>query len=428
LNLEDKVRGYRCVACGREHALDGAEYVCPVCGGNLEVVYDYGRIRGKTGARAPSGLPGFPGRHDESMWRYELLLPLRDGDRRPPLRVGWTPLYRVERLASELGVRELYVKDDGRNPSASAKDRAGAVVIAHALERGIGRIVCASTGNAASSLACLAAPLHIETVLFVPASTPRAKIAQLMVYGAAVITVDGNYDQVYDLSLLATREYGWYNRNTGYNPFTREGKKTLSYEVCEQLGWECPDLVFVPVGDGNLLSGVWKGFRDLYEIGLIVKLPRLVACQAEKSDAVKRAFESGGRLEPVSGDTIADSVSVQLPRDGTAAVRALVESGGFAIGADDGDILAAVRELARETGVFAEPAGALPLAALRKAVAKGLAGENERVVLLVTGNGLKDVDAVMRSMPAPVRIKPEPGELRRLGALFAARTAGEGFT
>jgi threonine synthase len=414
LKLEEKVLGYRCFACGKEHPLGGAEYVCPGCGGNLEILYDYGRIGREDDARGGD-------RGERSIWRYELLLPLRDGGGRPPLHIGWTPLYRAEGLAAKLGVRELYVKDDGRNPSGSAKDRAGAVVIAHALERGIGRIVCASTGNAASSLACLCAPLGIRTVLFVPASAPRAKIAQLMVYGAFVITVDGSYDDAYDLSLSASGEYGWYNRNTGYNPFTREGKKTLSYEVCEQLGWECPDAVFVPVGDGNLLSGVWKGFRDLFAIGRISKLPRLVACQASGSDAVKRAFESGGKLVPVSGNTIADSVSVKLPRDGLAAVRALEQSEGCAISVDDGDILDAVRELARETGVFAEPAGALPLAALRKAAAGGLAVGSGRVVLLATGNGLKDVDPVTSSMPAPVRIKPGPGELERVFARLAAQ-------
>jgi threonine synthase len=433
MKLEEKVFGYRCFACGKEHPLGGAEYLCPGCGGNLEIVYDYGRIGKKAGSRAApagrrprgasasSGMPGFPRCGERSVWRYELLLPLRDGDGRPPLHIGWTPLYRVEGLAAKLGVRELYVKDDGRNPSGSAKDRAGAVVIAHARERGIGRIVCASTGNAASSLACLCAPLGIRTALLVPASAPRAKIAQLMVYGAFVITVDGSYDDAYELSLSASAEYGWYNRNTGYNPFTREGKKTLSYEVCEQLGWECPDMVFVPVGDGNLLSGVWKGFRDLFAIGRISKLPRLVACQAAGSDAVKRAFESGGKLEPVSGKTIADSVSVKLPRDWLAAVRALEQSGGCAISVDDGDILDAVRELAGETGVFAEPAGALPLAALRKACAGGIAGGNGRVVLLVTGNGLKDVDPVKDSMPAPLRIKPEPGELGRVFARLATQ-------
>jgi threonine synthase len=427
MRLEEKVLGYRCFACGKEHPLGETEYLCPGCGGNLEIVYDYGRIgkearaRGSRAGRESSGMPGFPlnGDRDPGIWRYEPLLPLRDGDARPSLRIGWTPLYRAGGLAAKLGVRELYVKDDGRNPSGSAKDRAGAVVIAHARELRIDRIVCASTGNAASSLACLCAPLGIRTVLLVPASAPRAKIAQLLVYGGFVVAVDGSYDDACDLSVSASGEHGWYNRNTGYNPFTREGKKTLSYEVCEQLGWECPDLVFVPVGDGNLLSGVWKGFRDLFAVGLVAKLPRLVACQAAGSDAVKRAYERGGRLEPASGKTVADSVSVKLPRDGIAAVRALEQSGGFAVSVDDADILGAVRELAGETGVFAEPAGALPLAALKKAAAGGLAGAGDRAVLLVTGNGLKDPDPVTETLPPPVRIKPEPGELARVIARFS---------
>jgi threonine synthase len=412
MRLEEKVLGFRCFACGREHALDAAEYLCPACGGNLDVVYDYRRIAKEAGpAAAGRGAGGFPKPDEPDIWRYGLLLP--EGGVRPPLRIGMTPLYGAPRLAEKLGVRELFVKDDGRNPSASAKDRASAVVIARAGGRGIGRIVCASTGNAASSLACLCAPLRMESVLIVPASAPRAKIAQLMVYGAFVLTVDGDYDDAYELSLAASGEYGWHNRNTGYNPFTREGKKTLSYEVCEQLGWECPDLVFAPVGDGNLLSGVWKGFRDLRGIGRTGRLPRLVACQAEGSDAVKRGFESGGKIEPAGGKTVADSISVRLPRDGIAAVRAIEESGGFAVSVGDDEILEAVRALARETGVFAEPAGAVPLAALGKAAAAGLVGTRDSVVLLATGSGLKDVDPVAASMPAPVRIKPEPGDLRR---------------
>jgi threonine synthase len=289
------------------------------------------------------------------------------------------------------------------------------VVIAKSLERSVSQIIaCASTGNAASSLACLAAPLGIRAVIFVPETAPKAKIAQLLVFGATVIMVRGTYDEAFDLCLQASAEYGWYNRNTGYNPFTREGKKTFAYEVCEQNGWQCPDWVFVPVGDGNIISGVWKGFTDLHKIGFIDRLPRLAACQAEGSDAVKRAFDSDGVIKPVEGRTIADSIAVSMPRDGEAAVQALIQARGPAFTVSDQDILAAIPEMARETGVFAEPASAVSLAALRGALEADIIGSDETVVLLVTGNGLKDVDAAMRSIGKPLIIEPDMKEVRRI--------------
>jgi threonine synthase len=307
------------------------------------------------------------------------------------------------------------IKDDGRNPSASSKDRASAVVIAKSLETAGAQIIaCASTGNAASSLACLAAPMGIRAVIFVPETAPPAKVAQLMVFGASVIMVRGTYDDAFDLCLQASAEYGWYNRNTGHNPYTREGKKTLAYEVCEQNGWQCPDWVFVPVGDGNIISGVWKGFRDLREMGFIDRLPKLAACQAEGSDAVTRAIDADGVISPVEGRTVADSIAVSMPRDGEAAVQALIHAEGTAFRVSDDDILAAIPEMARETGVFAEPASAVSLAALRGALHADVIGKDETVVLLVTGNGLKDVDSAMRTVGKPRVIEPDMEEVRRL--------------
>lgn len=406
MDVFEKVKGYRCISCHREYGLQEILYTCRHCSGNLQVVYDYQNIKKRLSPR------DFTESTDNSIWRYIELLPVKENSKRPPVHIGWTPLYKAEPLGKKLGLKNLYIKDDGRNPSASSKDRAGAVVVVHALEQGSNVITCASTGNAASSLACLTAPMDLHTVLFVPASAPRAKIAQLLVFGAVVITIEGTYDQAYDLCLKGSDEYGWYNRNTGYNPYTREGKKTVSYEICEQLGWKSPDKVFVPVGDGNLISGVWKGFVDLYEIGFIQRKPRLIACQAEKSDAIKRAFESDGVIRPVSGRTIADSISVSLPRDGDAAVMAIMGSKGFALSVSDSKILEAIPELAVETGVFAEPAGAAPYAALKEAVARNLVEEDETVVLLVTGSGLKDIESAMKSTRKPFRIQPDIEELK----------------
>ncbi|MBI5624751.1 MAG: threonine synthase [Elusimicrobia bacterium] len=398
--------GFRCFRCGRETA--SAEYVCPSCSGNLEVVYDLQTLKRRL---TRSSLAKDP---DASVWRWKELLPIARFRGVPLARVGGTPLYRAERLGRDLGLKEVWLKDDGRNPSASFKDRAGAVAVAKALELGERVVTGASTGNAASSMACLAAGLGLKTIIFVPQKAPAAKIAQLLVFGATVIAVKGTYDQAFDLCLKATEEFGWYNRNTGHNPFTREGKKTASFEIAEQLGWTVPDAVFVSVGDGNIISGVWKGFKELRGLGLIDRLPRMVAVQAEGSAAVKKAFESDGVIRPVSGETLADSISVSLPRDGEAAVRALVESGGSAVSVTDAEILDAMKVTARREGVFAEPAGAASVAGLRKAASLGLVRPGEKVLALITGNGLKDVASALKAAGKPFLIEPEAGELRKL--------------
>ncbi len=231
----------------------------------------------------------------------------------------------------------------------------------------------------------------------------------------------GTYDEAFDLCLQAAEEYGWYNRNTGYNPYTREGKKSCSFEICEQLGWEVPDLVLVPVGDGNILSGIWKGFRDLHGVGLIDRLPRLVAVQSSRSSAIADAVNGDGVVRPVRATTIADSISVDLPRDGEMAVRAVRDSTGMAVTVTDEEILEAVPLLARECGVFAEPAGAASVAGLKKLAGEGGIRGCERVVCLVTGNGLKDVDTAMRIAGKTVPIAPDLGALKK--AVAAAKLA-----
>jgi len=311
-------------------------------------------------------------------------------------------------------LKNLYGKDDGRNPSASHKDRAGAIAVVKALERGEKTITTASTGNAAASLSCLTAAIGLKTIIFLPESSPVAKIAQLLVFGAIVITVKGSYDDAFDLCIKATERYGWYNRSSGYNAYTREGKKTCSYEVCEQLGWNCPDKVFIPVGDGSIISGMWKGFVDLYEIGFIDRLPQLISCQAGNSDAINRAFESDGVIRPVDGNTIADSISVRYPHDGDAALKAIKESGGFAISVSDEQIIQAIPELAREASVFGEPAGVTPLVALEKAVNNNMIKEGEKIIVLMTGNGLKDINSAMKSVGRPLKINPDIKEPEKI--------------
>lgn len=404
----NNVDGFECIVCGRRHGPSAAAYDCPSCGGNLQVVYDYARVR-RTLTRKR-----LAAETDLSLWRYEALLPVGERKFAPPVPVGWTPLYKAGRLARSLGLREVWLKDDGRSPSASFKDRASAVVVARALEARCKVIAVASTGNAAASLACLSAGTPAKAVIFVPKTAPAAKLAQLLIFGAKVVTVDGAYDDAFALCLEACREYGWYNRSTGFNPFTREGKKTAAFELCEQLGWKPPDWVFVPVGDGNIISGVWKGLRELREIGLIDRLPRLAAAQAAGSDSIAKALAGDGVPRPVLGRTIADSVSVRLPKDGVAAVKAVRESGGIAVSVSDAEILSAMREVARGANVFAEPAAALAYAALRKAAGAGLVRSRESAAVLITGNGLKDAAAARLAAGVAHCIEPDMRALRAL--------------
>ena len=428
--------GYRCTVCRRDYSFDEATYTCPADGGNLDVLLDYEAI-----SRASS--PKVIGdSRDESIWRYLSLLPVEDpGLHGTALRaVGWTPLLSPPLLAAELGLRRLWLKDDGRNPTASFKDRASAVAVARARQVGAEVVVTASTGNAGAALAGMAAAAGMPAVILAPRTAPPAKVAQLLMFGARVLLVDGSYDQAFDLTLEAAREFGWYCRNTGYNPFTAEGKKTAAFEICEQLTasvgarhpvpaalgrravplhWHAPDAVFVSVGDGNIISGLHKGFKDLVALGWIERAPKLYGIQSEGSAAIYNAFVSGSEvITPVHAQTLADSISVDLPRDGLRALRAARETGGAVLAVTDAEILAAMRALARKAAVFAEPAGAAGYAGLVKAVAGGLISTEERIVVLNTGSGLKDVQAAMQAAGEATVIEP------KLEAVRSALRAG----
>lgn len=404
------VLGLRCVLCGAEYRPDEVAYVCPSHGheGILDVVYDYPAIARQLTRKALAA------RREPSIWRYRELLPVERPELIPPLAVGWTPLYRAERLGEWLGLPNLWVKDDGRNPTASFKDRASAVGVVKALELGKRTITAASTGNAASSVAGLAASLGLQAVIFVPERAPVAKVAQLLLFGATVLMVRGSYDQAFDLCLEASDKYGWYSRNTAYNPYLSEGKKTAALEICEQLRWQAPDRIYVAVGDGCIIGGLWKGLRDLLALGLIDRLPRLMGVQAAGSAALARAWARGGELvEPVVPETLADSISVGIPRDRVKALRAVRETKGAYVTVSDEEILDAMRLLAGQAGVFAEPAGAAPLAGLRRSLQEGTVDPGERIVVLVTGNGLKDVQSAMRAAGKPQRIDPTLADLQR---------------
>jgi threonine synthase len=404
------VLGLKCVLCGQEYGVDEVLYVCPHHGddGILDVVYDYREIaRHIDPVRLASS-------QDFTIWRYKPLLPVKPESPVPPLTVGWTPLYHAKRLGEKLGMPNLYIKDDGRQPTASLKDRASAVGIVKAMELGKEVMSAASTGNAASSLAGLAASVGLKCIIFVPKTAPQGKIAQLLIYGATVLAVDGTYDQAFDLCLEASKEYGWYIRNTAYNPYLSEGKKTAAYEICEQLGWKAPDWILVGVGDGCIIGGLGKGLRDLVSLGWIDKLPKLMGVQAEGSAALYNAWKEGTEeVKPVEPHTIADSISVGMPRDRIKALRAVRYTGGAFITVSDEEILEAMRLLGREAGIFAEPAGAAPFAGLLKARKERLIGPEEKVVVLVTGNGLKDVGAAMKAAGNPIIVEPDIKAVRK---------------
>ena len=337
----------------------------------------------------------------------------------PPLAVGWTPLYETPRLAADLGIKHLWVKDDGQNPTASFKDRASALAVVKAREKQASVITTASTGNAAAALAGLCASVGQACVIFVPASAPQAKIAQLLAYGATVMLVDGSYDDAFELCLKAAVEYGWYNRNTAYNPYMTEGKKTAAYEICEQLNWNAPDVILVSVGDGCIIGGIHKGLKDLLALGWIDRMPRLIGVQAEGSNYIAEAWENGEDVltkRPIQANTVADSISAGLPRDRIKAMSAVRQTKGAYIQSSDEAILAAIPLLAQGSGVFAEPAGAAAYAGLIQAVNNGLVSGDERIVVVNTGNGLKDVQSAMKAVEMsgnrPHRIAPNFQELQ----------------
>lgn len=394
---------YRCTECGKAYGRDEVRYLCPACGGwyapgeplrgVLEVEFDWQRIRYEFDQNNPD-------------WSLFCAV---EQEFHPPFIVGGTPLCEAEGLAEAVGLKDVLIKNDGLNPSGSLKDRASYLVVAEANRLGLNRIVTASTGNAASALAAVCAAAGREAVIFVPSTAPRGKLVQMILYGARVITVNGSYDDAFRLSLAYTEARGGLNRNTAYHPLTIEGKKTVALEIWAQNGFAIPDAVVVPVGDGVIIAGVYKGFRDLMMAGLTEKLPRLVCVQAESSDAIHHYVTTGEYRPAPAPRTVADSISVSAPSNAHMARRAIAESDGFSITVSDAEILEAQAMLARTSGIFAEPAAAAGAAGLKKSA--GIFGRGDRVVLLVTGHGLKDIDAPLRQIEVPAPINPSPDAL-----------------
>ncbi len=403
------IKKLKCLLCGAEYSPEEVKYTCPKCGdeGILEIIYDYEEIKKHFTKESLTDS------RDYSMWRYLPLLPVDDPSKIGPLKVGWTPLYSAERIRKDLDMQYLWIKDDGRNPTASLKDRASAIAIVKAQELGEKIITCASTGNAASSLAGASASVGLKNYIFVPKTAPKAKIAQLLVFGATVFAVNGTYDEAFELSIEATKEFGWYNRNTAFNPYMVEGKKTVALEIIEEMNFEVPDYVFVSVGDGCIISGVAKGYTDMYSLGFIDRLPKLVAVQAEGCRPIVDAVNGDGTVKFVEPNTLADSIAVGVPRNRVMAIRDIENSEGFGIAVSDDEIIEAIKYLGSTEGIFAEPAGSTAFAGALKALKNGKISKADKVVIIVTGNGLKDVESAIKAGGEPLVINPDIESIKK---------------
>jgi threonine synthase len=396
-----------CIVCGRSYP-PGDHQTCRVCGpeGILDARYDYDAVRSVLTLEAL-------GQRARDHWRYLELLPVPAGARRPPLQVGWTPIVEAPRLAAAAGVRRLFLKDEGRNPTSSFKDRASSVGVAKALEFGYTAIACASTGNAASSLAGMAASVGLPAFIFVPERAPEPKIAQLLVFGATVFRVRGTYEQAFDLCRAACARFHWYNRNSGTNPFLVEGKKTAGLEIAEQfltgtlLDGAVPDWVAVSVGDGCTIGGITKGLHEFKRLGLARTIPRMLGVQAEGASPIVKAFETRTDVVPSSSATIADSIAVGTPRNWRRALAWVRASQGAMVAVPDADILEAMRTTARLGGVFGEPAGVACIAGVHAAVATGAVPAEASVLAVITGNGLKDIRAATEAGGRPHDVRPD---------------------
>jgi threonine synthase len=391
--------------CSRRYRR-GLDDPCPRCGpeGVLDVLFDAAHGRRFINRRSLAARP-------QTIWRYRELLPVPVGAPVPPAPVGWTPIVGAPRLASWAGVRTLLVKDEGRNPTASFKDRASAVGVARAMVRKARVVACASTGNAASSLAGAAASVGISAIIFVPEFAPEPKVAQLLIFGARVIRVKASYDETWELCQRACARHGWYNRNAAVNPSLVEGKKSCGLEIAEQLGDGLPDWVAVSVGDGCTIAGTWKGLKEMHALGFIERLPRMLGVQAEGARPLVDAFRENRDLVPGPATTVADSICVGHPRNWRKALRAVRESGGAFVAVPDAAILDAMRESGRRAGIFGEPAGVAGLAGLKHAVEEGIVGGRETALAVVTGSGLKDTRTAARAAGEPVNLPADDAAL-----------------
>ena len=394
------VQSLRCRECERTYDI-APIYTCEWCFGPLEVAYDYEAIAANISRESIAAGP-------ETIWRYAPLLPV-DPPGQSMLPVGWTPLLRADRLASELGLGELWIKDDTRNPTNAFKDRVVAVALAKALEFGMKTLACASTGNLANAVAAHAARAGLHSIVFIPSDLEAGKIVTTSVYGGTVVAIDGNYDDVNRLCVELASERPWAFVNVNVRPFYAEGSKTLAFETAEQLGWETPDHVVVPIASGSLLTKIRKGFDELHKVGLLDEAPsvRVSGAQATGCSPVATAFAEGSdTINPVRPNTIAKSLAIGNPADGYYALDTVRETGGGLAAVTDDEIVEGMQLLARTEGIFGETAAGVTIASLKRLAEEGVVRPDERVVAYVTGHGLKTIEAVAPHTGVTATIQP----------------------
>jgi len=399
--LPENVKHLRCIGC-QQTSRSPNLWICPDCGPRVRMEVDFNEDSAIQCAEHFLQRPF-------DMWRYRELLPLPEDAELPSLTVGGSPISRAPRLAQSIDVAEVFIKDDGRNPSASLKDRASALAVVMAKASGAERVICASTGNAASSTACMAAHLGLHATIFVPRRAPAPKLAQLRVFGAEVLRVDADYDQTWDLCAeVAARNPDWFNRNCALNPYLVEGKKTVALELAEQLGDGMTDWVIASVGDGCTIAGIVKGLEEAQAMGLIERIPRVLGVQAEGAQPLVQAFARQRSFEPGPAESIADSICVGHPRNGEKALQALRRQDGAMVAVSDPAILQAMTQMAQGSGVFGEPAAAAAWAGAVAARASGLIRREDRLAIISSGNGLKDPETALKAVTGPTDVAADP--------------------
>jgi len=396
-----KIKALKCKECGREYPVEPI-HVCEFCFGPLEVDYDYDEISKIISREKIENGP-------KSLWRYVDLLPVDNP--KVGLNAGFTPLIKAENLGKELGIKNLYIKDDSVNhPTLSFKDRVVSVALSKALEFGFDTAACASTGNLANSVSALSASAGMKCFVFIPSNLETNKIIGSLVFDPVVVAVDGNYDDVNRLSSEVANEFGWAFVNINIRPFYSEGSKTLAYEVAEQLGWKSPDAVVAPLASGSLYTKIWKGFNEFKMVGILdenSKMPRMYGAQASGCSPIYKAFKEGRDwITPEKPDTIAKSIAIGNPADGPYAVKVAKESNGDIEIATNEEIIEGMKLLARTEGIFTETAGGTTIAVLKKFAEKGVFGEDETVVAYITGNGYKTMEVLEGHLKTPIHIKP----------------------
>ncbi len=435
----DYVADFRCVKC-EVTTNDRSIKLCPVCGdGVYDIEFDLDAVTGKKMSQRLST-------RANTMWRYSELLPVPFGAEKPSNPLGFTPMFECQSLGIWCGLESMYVKDETRNPSASFKDRASAVAVTHAKSIGQSTLACASTGNAAGSLGSMCANMGLNAVIFLPENAPDPKVIKLLAYGAKVVKVRAGYTRAYELCNEACAQYGWYNRNCAINPYLIEGKKTCGLEIAEQSLMNPFDWIVVSVGDGCTIAGIWKGLWQMHRLGILPKLPKMLGVQACGVSPIVKAFEGDvfnksewrkknntvsafldGSAEkprkcvittPECADngtsTLADSINVDSPRNSIKALKALDESAGAAISVSDNEILKALHQCAKLTGVFPEPAAAASVAGLKRAKEAGVISNNDRVLVVITGSGLNDIQNAGKAVGKAITIDVDLTELNEL--------------